>query len=455
MLISAHVTCAQVLDTLKTSGLTYTLNETPYSVYLTVRKKYTKEYTPSQHTNNLDTDNCKDTLAQLLQEEIANHNLTRQELVQKDEELGRAVDANNQNVEESRVQYFRQLDTITKLTDELAKEEEEHAQAEHALRSLEEKVEKLESKLERDSKDNRAYIEEKDSLQEKLEDAEQEIENSHKLIKNLNEKILHFELKQAELNSLDTTVMKAKVTELEGIIKGKNQIISVLTDQAKLSLQEITKLRQSSGPLASSDTPHLDTSEHLPSPRYYSSPGTPPPSSSQSGTSTRNVQSSKTLRSHMKVKTIDQNFNLPPIHSSKNLSPNSEAFESSAPPSTPNNSASHSHLSSSGPALDKNSEKFCQNCKNQLPDDFDVTLPPPVYFYDFLAECPSPWLHYGYCTPCLVVARFNNSTNITEHIAQCPALLDQCWDGEHENLIAEYEQKELAQNTATTHHTHF
>ena len=157
----------------------------------------------------------------------------------------------------------------------------------------------------------------------------------------------------------------------------------------------------------------------------------------------------------MKVKTIDQNFNLSPIHSSKNLSPNSEASESSAPPSTPNNSASHSHLSSSGPALDKNSEKFCQNCKNQLPDDFDVTLPPPVYFYDFLAECPSPWLHYGYCTPCLVVARFNNSTNITEHIAQCPALLDQCWDGEHENLIAEYEQKELAQNTATTHHTHF
>ena len=80
----------------------------------------------------------------------------------------------------------------------------------------------------------------------------------------------------------------------------------------------------------------------------------------------------------MKVKTVDQNFNLPPLHSSKNFSPNSEAVESSAPPSTPDNSASHSQLSSSGPAFDKNSEKFCQNCKNQLPDDFDVTLPPPV-----------------------------------------------------------------------------
>ena len=82
------------------------------------------------------------------------------------------------------------------------------------------------------------------------------------------------------------------------------------------------------------------------------------------------------------------------------------------------------------------------NCKNELPDDFDVTLPPPIYFYDFLAECPSPWLHYGYCTPCLVVARFTNNTTITEHIARCPALLDQCFEGEHEELISEYKQKE-------------
>ena len=179
--------------------------------------------------------------------------------------------------------------------------------------------------------------------------------------------------------------MKVKVTELEGIIKGKNQIISELTDQTKLSLKEITTLRQSPGHTASSDTPHPDTSKHLPSPRPCLSPGTPSPSSTQSGTSTGNVQSSKTLRSHMKVKTVDQNFNLPTIHSSKSFTPNSEAFESSAPPSTLDNSASYSRLSSSGPAFDNNSEKFCQNCKNQLPDDFDVTLPPRVYFYDFLA----------------------------------------------------------------------
>ena len=101
MLISPHATCAKVLDTVKYSGLTYTLNETPYSVYLTVRKKYTKEYSPSQHTSEHNKVDCKDTLAQLLKEEIANHNLTRQELALKDEQLGRSVEANNQNISTS------------------------------------------------------------------------------------------------------------------------------------------------------------------------------------------------------------------------------------------------------------------------------------------------------------------------------------------------------------------
>ena len=61
-----------------------------------------------------------------------------------------------------------------------------------------------------------------ESLHEKLEDAEQEINNSHKLNSQLNEKIVHYEFKQAELASLDTAVLKAKVTDLEGTITGKD-----------------------------------------------------------------------------------------------------------------------------------------------------------------------------------------------------------------------------------------
>ena len=451
MLINPHVTCAKVLDTLKYSGLTYTLNETPYSVYLTVRKKFTKEYSPSQHTSEQDTVDCKDTLAQLLQEEIANHNLTRQELAQKDEQLGIAVDANNQNIEESRHQHFLQVNTINNLTKDLAQEVAEHTQAEHAIRKLEEKLENLETRLEKEVKDKQDKSEEIESLHEKLEDAEQEIKNSHELIKKLNAKTLHYEFKQAELASMDVAVLKAKVTDLEGTITGKDRLISSLKDQAQLSLKEITELRQSTLPasdiqnMPKSDNPsHHDTSLHPHLPHPSSSPDTPIPSSLQSDTSTPDVQPPKILRSHMKVTTVDQNFNLPIIESSQNFSLSyNETLESSPHSSTPPaTSVSPFQHSSPGPEFSRNSETFCQNCKNELPDDFNVILPPPVYFYDFLAECPSPWLHYGYCTPCLVVARFTNNTSITEHIAQCPALLDQCWDGEHEDHISEYKEKE-------------
>ena len=454
MVINPHVTCAKVLDTLKYSGLTYTLNETPYSVYLTVRKKYTKEYSPSQHTFEHNKADCKDTLAQLLQDEIANHNLTRQELALKDEQLGRAVDTNNQNIEESRHQHFNQINKINKLTDDLAKEADEHAQAEHALRRLEEKVENLESKLEMECKDKQAKMEMIESLHEKLEDAEQEIKKSHKLISQLNEKTLHYEFKQAELASLDISVLKAKVTDLEGTITGKDRLISLLKHQAQLSLTEISKLRQIPGQTAPAapDTAsipqiyapsHPDTSLHLQTPQLCTASGKPISSLLQSDTSTSDAHPTEILRSHVKVTTLDQNYNIPTIQSSENCSITCRnALESSPLSSVLTDTLSPIQDSPPGPDSRRNSETLCQNCKNELPDDIDVTLPPPIYFYDFLAECPSPWLHYGYCTPCLVVARFTNNTTITEHIAHCPALLNQCFEGEHEDLISEYKQKE-------------
>ena len=141
---------------------------------------------------------------------------------------------------------------------------------------------------------------------------------------------------------------------------------------------------------------------------------------------------------------------MPPNTSSLNTLPLSTAPNESFTNLTIDGTESNSEHSSPGTSShSKNSEKFCQNCKNEIPDDIDVSQPSPVYFYDFLAECPSPWLHYGYCTPCLVMARFINKTSIIEHITQCPAFLDKCWEGEHESLIDEYKQKEaeLGKNT--------
>ena len=100
MLINPHNTCANILDTLRSSGLTYTLNETPYSVYLTVRKKFTKEYTLTQSThisqatteqnnNVVDMSKYEDVLAKL-HDEISNHILTKRELSEREKELSGA-----------------------------------------------------------------------------------------------------------------------------------------------------------------------------------------------------------------------------------------------------------------------------------------------------------------------------------------------------------------------------
>ena len=45
MQANPHVTCAKLLDSLRSLGLTYKLNEIPYSAYLKIRKKFTKDHT--------------------------------------------------------------------------------------------------------------------------------------------------------------------------------------------------------------------------------------------------------------------------------------------------------------------------------------------------------------------------------------------------------------------------
>ena len=146
--------------------------------------------------------------------------------------------------------------------------------------------------------------------------------------------------------------------------------------------------------------------------------------------------------SHLEKKErVDDNRNMPSDTCSVKYQPPVKESDESFTNLTHDTGINSQHSPPDTP-YSKNSEQFCQNCKNKIPDDIDVSLPSPVYFYDFLAECPSPWLHYGYCTPCIVMARFINKTNITDHIAQCPAFLDMCWEGEHESLIAEYKQKE-------------
>ena len=482
MLINPHISCAQVLDKLRESGLTYTLSETPYSVYLTLRKRFTKDHSPSKsatpspshhfHKNIFDVSSeHEDVIAKLqeaLDHETSKHKETKHQLTLREAQVLEASDANNLNIDDARKQYQKLTSTINTLEEDLAQEVDDHAQSENALKQLEDKVEKLKDEIKTEAENKADLVEKNKSLHEKLEDAEQASENLHTLLHNQNEKLVRYELKQAEISSLDTSLLNAKVTELEGTITGKNRIISLLKDQATLSLKEIAQLRQkhsSSAPPANTDILHNDILNHksdldesssshfhlsqLCSPfettEHSSSSETAAPSLSSGTTSLSSSSDTSAFSSYQQLNTpaltsqvytsktsqhieaLDQNYNMPPNKSS--------SHSENSPGSPTTTQASHSPSSPSDP------EKYCQNCKKELYEDLDVFLPLPVYMFDFIAQCPSPWLHYEYCTPCLEVARFN-STNITQHIAQCTALLEQCWDGEHEGHIEHYKQKE-------------
>ena len=55
MCTPASITCSKVLNTIKTSQLDFYLQETPYSAFITIRKKYVKSF--KSDTVNVETEN--------------------------------------------------------------------------------------------------------------------------------------------------------------------------------------------------------------------------------------------------------------------------------------------------------------------------------------------------------------------------------------------------------------
>ena len=150
MLCNPHDTCAEIINNLRISGLTYTLNETPYSVYLTLRKKFTKEFTPriSDETSKTSSDGRVNKheyetaiaeLSEALRNEITQHNSTKNQLSQTNA-------------------------AVEKLQNELAQEVDDHAKSEHTLRQLKSEAENLQLELDKEVKYSTSINEDKESL---------------------------------------------------------------------------------------------------------------------------------------------------------------------------------------------------------------------------------------------------------------------------------------------------
>ena len=111
-----------------------------------------------------------------------------------------------------------------------------------------------------------------------------------------------------------------KNEELEDLIKDKNSIISLLKDQVKSSHDEIAKLRQKQPKSAPHDTQVLSPSQ----------------SGSMSGIFQLNIDTPAFSPSPTKPSPLDTNTS-PGSHSCKNC------------------------------------QKYCQNCKNELPVELDIS----------------------------------------------------------------------------------
>ena len=388
----------------------------------------------------------------MLELEKTQHNHTKLQLSLREGELIQSIHGNDQNIEESRKQLKDLQSSVANLSGDLAQEIDDHAKSEEAVRSLENRIEKLHSELEKEIKKNETSLEENESLREKLSDAEEAAINSQNLFRDLNAKLLKYELRNAELSNTDTGAMDSEIKALKGQIEGKDRIIALMKNQVELSLDEINHLRQlqPSSTLTQNidefNQPHISdtasSSTHSSFPDLQS--GT-----SQLGTNPPSMYghiSNHTDNDTMEhITAVDKNDNLPPTIISQITAADGSGDFSDTPAdiSSISNQFSPRQSNRTDPA------KYCQNCQNEISDEVDVPLPPPVYLYSFISECPSPWLHYDYCTPCLEVARFQN-TDITGHIAQCEALVDQCWEGELENHVKFYQHREAEMANTTS-----
>ena len=158
-------------------------------------------------------------------------------------------------------------------------------------------------------------------------------------------------------------MLDAKVRELEDTVKAKFRIISLLKDEAKLSQNEIDNLRQSQchSSSAPSGTPA----------RTPPQSGTP----SQSGTLLSGITQLGTdsLPTH-----VDRNSNLHPQNSTSATPVQIGSLLHPSTPSPHGSKASNTETSRKdsnySPRNNRNCEKFCQNCLNELHEDLNKLL---------------------------------------------------------------------------------
>ena len=200
--VRAHLQCEQLLSIIKTSNLNYLVKETPYSAFVTIRKRFVKDK----------QDNSIVTLAP--EENLRDPSLKTENFILK--------------------QRCKALEC------ELGNLKKDKANSEFAVQKL--------------SKENESLDEKFKELHDKFESTEKSLYESQENVNGLNEQLDEIENKKQFLHVL-LSQTKAKVNEIEKVKKEDDDNIKLLEEIVKNKDFEIAKLKTELDSNRSEETP--------------------------------------------------------------------------------------------------------------------------------------------------------------------------------------------------------
>ena len=196
MCTPASITCSKVLNTIKTSQLDFYLQETPYSAFITIRKKYVKSF--KSDTVNVETENGieelkreNENLRNCVREKTAELETYQDTVLVLEEKLEKAEKDMLKHFDNSKIQKSKHSDevnllksikqkdndTISVLTSNLSRNKTEIKSLHKEVYNLEKKNETLKNKVDSFIASKRETINEKEKLANEVKNLKKKIKN--------------------------------------------------------------------------------------------------------------------------------------------------------------------------------------------------------------------------------------------------------------------------------------
>ena len=212
MASSAHYTCSKVLNALKGSQLDFFLQETPYSVYLTIRKKYVKNFKPA-------SDNNHDANDKMIED-----------LTQENEKLRNVVSEMSLACEKNKKEVLILEKRLEKAEEDMFKQFEEEKKQKSKLTD---EINLLKSIKKKDNDSISCLTKDLKSIQKTLTNTEKKNENLRDKADNLHVSKCDLEREKGKLLS-EVKIMKKKVKHIEEQNNNNNKILENISSSSSI-----------------------------------------------------------------------------------------------------------------------------------------------------------------------------------------------------------------------------